>query len=98
MIGELLMILSLGLLAALAWYPCCCRGAICEYCTDDSETVVVTIDGFTDDFCNVCDTAWNGSYITDRDNDEPCAWGYISPSENKECQAGWCNGDRKSVV
>jgi len=46
MIGEIVMIVALSLVAALAWYPCCCgdSGLIeCSYCSTDNAVMSVLV-------------------------------------------------------
>lgn len=74
MIGEALMIAALSLLAALAWYPCCCAGTSeCSFCSADSDTVTVLLSAApTDDLCG-CSELGGYAFAIAR-TASPCVW------------------------
>lgn len=75
MLGEILMILSLSLVAALAWYPCCCTydPPPCTVCTADSATVSVSLSGMVVDYCANC-VSLDATYVLTRTGTNACTW------------------------
>lgn len=75
-------LLSLPLFAMVAksWYPWCCCDIVdpppCSNCTADANTVSITVSGATDDYCNQCDEAFNGTFVAVRDPSVSCRWIY----------------------
>lgn len=65
-------------LAGLVWFPCCGGTAECTWCSADSDSVSVTLAGFTNGtFCTNC-AGFNTTYVLAREAGTTCSWHYHS--------------------
>lgn len=73
MLAELLLLAGFTLM--LAWYPCCCGGWTCVYCSTEADTVSVTFTGWGDyGSCTNCNETFNVTFVLSKSETVGCRW------------------------